>query len=284
MTIQVFVQKVLRRLRSYWNEMINHTISVSRKDKKRLVEIERQYPEILSTSETLKRIVDHHLSVCRFGDGEFDVMDALDPDDTYQKPSKELSRRLKEVLEYRSDDKILICIPPFNSPTNNIKNFYKRLTFWEAYWLKRFDRLSHYFIYSCYGNSFISRDTVFYENRLDEIKKIWEGRKIVFVYGRGGRFKTDSPLFDNILSFESVTVPPTSAFDDYANILHACLNYSKEFLFIISAGQTATVLAFDLAKRGYQALDFGHISNCYNQYLGISPRPEVIPLIGNQNG
>lgn len=283
MTVRIFIQKAARRLKNYWYRIINCTVCVSKEDKKKLNNIEKQFPEVLSTSDTLERIVKGRLSVCRFGDAEFDVLDALNPGDYYQKPSKELSQRLKEVLEYRSDNKVLVCIPPFNSSTNNLKNFYRRLTFWEVYWLKRFDQISRYLFYPQYGNSFISRDSVFYENDVEAIKQIWKGRKVVFVYGEGGRFKTGSPLFDNIISYEVVTVPPSSAFDNYARILNACLGYSQEYVFIIAAGPTATVLAFDLAKEGYQALDLGHIPNCYEQYLGIMPCPEVIPLTGNQN-
>jgi hypothetical protein len=37
----------------------------------------------------------------------------------------------------------------------------------------------------------------------------------------------------------------------------------KNILILISLGPTATVLAYDLAKLGYWAIDIGHIDNEY---------------------
>jgi hypothetical protein len=34
-------------------------------------------------------------------------------------------------------------------------------------------------------------------------------------------------------------------------------------LILIALGPTATVLAYDLAKKGYQAIDIGHLPSCY---------------------
>lgn len=283
MTIKVFIQKVTLRIKFYIRKVFNYVIPASKQEKKKIIEIENKFPKVLSTPDTLKRIIDHKLSICRFGDGEFDIAKALDPDDYLQKPSKELSNRLLYILKYPSDNKILICIPPFNSSTNNIKYYYKRLTFWQSYWLKRFDGLFYLFTNKEYGNSFISRDSVFYENDVEYIKKIWENRKVVFVYGKGGRFDTESILFDNIIAYKTILVPPSNAYKDYNRILTECLSYSKDNLFIIAAGPTATVLAFDLAEKGYQALDMGHLPNCYEQYLGIKPAPEDTPLIKNRS-
>lgn len=42
---------------------------------------------------------------------------------------------------------------------------------------------------------------------------------------------------------------------------------SKNSLVCISLGPTATVLAYDLAQRGYQALDIGQLDNEYEWYL-----------------
>ena len=62
-------------------------------------------------------------------------------------------------------------------------------------------------------------------------------------------------------------------------ILDECLKESPDKLFLLSAGPTATILAYDLAQRGYQALDIGHLPNCYDQYLGTIVAPEVLPNV-----
>ena len=44
----------------------------------------------------------------------------------------------------------------------------------------------------------------------------------------------------------------------------------------ISLGPSATVLAYDLAKEGYQALDIGQLDNEYDWYLqGTEERTEI---------
>lgn len=279
MTLKIFLYKVQRRIYAFMKRILNYLSPPGKGIKDKIADIENRFPHVLTTPETLKRIKENRLSVCRFGDAEFDTVNALNQYDSYQKPSGKLTERLTEILTYPSDSKILICIPPFNSPTNNIKYYYKRLSFWESYWLNRFDKLSPLFVQKEYGNSFVSRDTVFYENEIKDIKQIWEKRKVVFVYGKGGRFQTDSILFDNIVDFETVLVPPSNAFEEYDSILLQCSAFPKNRLFIIAAGPTATVLAFDLARQGYQALDMGHLPNCYEQYLGKTPAPENTPLI-----
>ena len=42
---------------------------------------------------------------------------------------------------------------------------------------------------------------------------------------------------------------------------------SKEYVVLIALGPTATVLAYDLNAKGYQALDIGHIDIEYEWYL-----------------
>ena len=46
-----------------------------------------------------------------------------------------------------------------------------------------------------------------------------------------------------------------------------CLKQPKNKLFILALGPTATVLAVDLADKGYRALDIGHLDTCYETFL-----------------
>ena len=45
----------------------------------------------------------------------------------------------------------------------------------------------------------------------------------------------------------------------YNQILAVCLKQPKNHLFILALGPTATVLADDLSKNNYRALDLGHL-------------------------
>jgi hypothetical protein len=54
-----------------------------------------------------------------------------------------------------------------------------------------------------------------------------------------------------------IDIPPLNAFDKYDIILNDCRKHLKENkLFIIAAGATATILAYNLSLLGEQALDY----------------------------
>lgn len=250
---------------------------ISESERARLNHIENIFPAVLSTSETLEIIIKNNASICRFGDAEFDISNFEKKNDPYQTPSKKLSKRLQEILLTPTTLKLIIAIPPFN-PLHNNPPYYKNISFWEWYWLNRYEKLSPLLKNSKYGNSFVSRDAVFFENELSEIKKIWEDRKVVFVVSSNGRFIFEPRLFDNTKERETILVPATSAFNEYDRILSEAKKYSKEYLFLIAAGPTACVLAYDLSNLGYQAIDMGHISNCYLQFLGEAKAPETLPM------
>lgn len=248
------------------------------------MKIKNAFPHVLSVVDTMEMIVSSRFSVARFGDAEFDIARRLNPSDSYQTPSEELSKRLLSILKSGSHGRLLVCIPPYYCEFNNKKNFYKNISFWEWYWLKNYHSLKQYFCNVPYGNSFISRNTVFYNMPLESVKKLWDNRKVVFVVGRGARFKFDKRLFGNISEISIVEVPPTNAYSEYSRIQGECLTYNSDHLFLISAGPTATVLVADLSALGYQAIDIGHISNCYHQYLGEADAPESIPLVDKNYG
>lgn len=62
--------------------------------------------------------------------------------------------------------------------------------------------------------------------------------------------------------------PSKSAFSVYDKILRNVLEvHEKEELILIALGPTATILAYDLAEKGVQALDVGHIDIEYEWFL-----------------
>ncbi len=243
----------------------------------KLKEIEKIFPKLLDFEQMLEQIK-LGASIVRYGDAEFDIAMQRNKNDLYQKPSDDLSNRLLEILKIKSNDKLIVCIPPFDAKHNNIQNYKQGLSFWKWYWKERWDIIGHLFINESYGNSFFSRDSIFYELSIDKINEIWNDKNVVFVYSPQGRFIFDERLFGNIKSISEIHIPSTNAFSKYDEILNECLQYSNDYLFFIAGGPTATILAYDLYKKGYQALDMGHFSNCYLQYLGEALAPERLPL------
>jgi hypothetical protein len=160
-----------------------------------------------------------------------------------------LKKRLQEILKNKENKNCLIGIL---SPNRE----------WCFNLYEKNQTILEYLNYDLiYANSLISRYPR--EVKLKEYRKIWENKKVVFVYSLRGKFKIIPLLFDNIKEYETIDIPSSDAFEKYDEIFEKCKKYSKEYLFIIAAGSTATVLAFDLSLLGYQAIDIGHLPNCY---------------------
>ena len=179
----------------------------------------------------------------------------------------------------QSTDKLLVAITGFQA----MPSIDTPIHFWHRYWANGWAKLKSYFKRDEYYNSFVSRASVFFTVPVEKIRQIWASRDVVFVVGRGSRFVMEPRLFDNIRSHNFIYVEPQNAFNEYDKILKACAEYSKDTLFFISAGPTATVLAYDLANLGYQALDLGHLPNCYAEYLNEAPSPEKTPFVNKGN-
>lgn len=272
------IKELLRYLKK---QLINYRYShLTKKDLKKLSDIKKDFPKVYSTTETLNLIINEHISIARFGDGEFNMCIGKTHKNFWQKPDEVLIDRLVKILG-TSEKGFLACIPSNDYDGINKRKSIGNLTFYDYYWLRLFNKIKPLFKNSVYGNTSVSRSPVFYENKINDIKAIWNDRKIVFVYGKNGRFEEDSKLFDNARKIDTIFVKPINAFDEYDDILKKCLSFPKDILFLISAGPTATVLAYDLFKNGYQALDIGHMPNSFDEYNGEIKSPECLPIIKN---
>lgn len=272
MTKIKFFSRLFRRNKHNDNDITD-------RQRAQLTQIGLQFPEVLSFRKMLNQIL-AGASIARFGDGEFAL--AMGNDIPFQKGNNTLAKRLNEILRQPSDDKLLVCIPSFNL-TPPLPDFQQYISWWEQYWLKNWTTLSKVFVNKWYGNALFSREYIFPEILIEDIKKIWYNLDVVFVVPSNGRFVYDQRLFGNIKSKTEINVPPQNAFDEYDRILNECLAQAKDKLFFISAGPTATVLAADLSAHGYQALDMGHFPNAYHTYLGEAPLPEYTSMV-RENG
>jgi len=74
-------------------------------------------------------------------------------------------------------------------------------------------------------------------------------------------------LFASAASLSRILGPVRNAFERYDELLKQATRHPKNVLYLLALGPTATVLAFDLARDGYQALDIGHIDIEYEWFL-----------------
>jgi Domain of unknown function (DUF1792). len=246
-----------------------------------LKRIKKEYPKVLSVNETLDLLIKNRASLTRFGDGEFSIF--LERKLGFQRCSKLLAGKIGEVLDSPPDPKLIIAIVSLEFEQQEPGYENRRYNFSQWFWLRCWKFLKNHLRHPFYGNAFVSRLKVFEEASLEKIKSVWNDRDVVFIVPANGRFVMDNRLFDNIKSAEFVHVPPTDAFDSYDTILQEALQHDKEKLYFIAAGPTATVLAFDLHKSGRQAVDFGHLPNCFRQFLGECKAPEKMHIVADTN-
>ena len=106
----------------------------------------------------------------------------------------------------------------------------------------------------------------------EKINKIWAGRDVVICEGEGTRFGMFNDLLDGAKSISRILCPARNAFDKYDEILSAFNDIGTDKLILAALGPTATVLAYDLCRKGYQAIDIGALDLDYEWFL----RKEVV--------
>lgn len=226
-------------------------------------------PDIRGTDETLNLILRERCSVSRYGDGEFNVI--RKGGNGFCRYNPELARRLQEVLETEVENHV-VCLPYALVSQENM-NLRTRV-FWLSYFVKAFDVLARYLqrgrVY--YDASFTRfyfayKDKSVCKGYLDKIRRIWEGRDVLLVEGEYSRLGVNNDLFAKAGSLARVLAPAEDAFEKYEEILQAAKVYGADKLILLALGQTATVLAYDLAKEGFWAIDIGHVDVEYEWFL-----------------
>lgn len=228
-------------------------------------------PRIYPAVDLLNKIIEEKSSLCRFGDGEFNMMREIDRP-WFQKKSESLKDRLVEIIN--SD------IPGINIA---IAQNYTRL---EQYKEANADEIREYMsggtrddifrfldLKRIYYDAYVTRPYIMYKNKkhAEQIfplfKEIWKGRDVLIVEGKYARGGINNDLYAGAKSIRRVICPSQNAWDNYGKILENTLcHVRKGDLVCVSLGPTATVLAYDMAKQGFQALDIGQLDNEYDWY------------------
>lgn len=223
-------------------------------------------PEILSVKESAEKILREGKSVVRFGDGEFKIMTGDVA--IFQKKNKLLTKRLNEIFDSK-DKNIIVGIPYFCCHSiNNIITYD--------------DKTSRKFLTDFYGKNVdwiierIQKDRTYIETSIfshynikdccEIVRNIWRGKDITVISGDRVFKDIKYNVFDCAKSIEYINAPTVDAFEKYDDILSKAKKIDKDRIVCIILGPTATVLAYDLAKEGYQALDLGHIVKAYNLF------------------
>lgn len=214
--------------------------------------------EIMSQAETIDKIIKNHCSVARFGDGEVNWMLKEEYASAFQKSDPRLKKRLGEIFVAPQNEKIIICLSHNYVPETNKSEFWTK----QAHEML-FDLCQNIVPNRKFGDTDITRNA----NNIPHMKQIWKDRDIIIVEGELSRLGVGNDLFDNAKDIRRILCLAKNAFDKYDEIFAECLKQPKEKLLLLALGPTATVLAYDLYRKGYQAIDVGHIDICYEWKL-----------------
>lgn len=225
-------------------------------------------PHILSKEETIRQIIEENKSIARLGDGEFAAI-VGQKRWNFQGESELLSRKLKEILSC-DESRLIVGLNP---------SFYRNLFDMSeddadgvrAYMQPMVRRLHAQLLSPdrIYGNAlFHNIDS---DEDVTNFKRIWDKRDCVFIEGVHTGMGVGNDLFDNCNSIERIIGPAENAIDKYKEIMNEALKQTKNKLFLVALGPTATVLAYELCKEGYQAIDIGHADLIYEGYVRKLP-------------
>jgi len=228
------------------------------------------FPNVLSIDSTIDKILKDKSSICRYGDSEFlYIIDKINL--PYQVYDEKLGKRMKEIL-ISNEENILVGLPIGYHSHNNL-NKETKLT-WRSQITWIYPRLKKYLdLKKTYYNSSMTRVYADYENKsksagyFKKLMAIWENHEILIIEGEKSRLGAGNNLFNKAISVERILAPMHHAFKKYADLFEEAKKHKKSKLILIALGPTATVLAFDLAKEGYQALDIGNVDIEYEWYL-----------------
>jgi glycosyltransferase family protein len=230
-----------------------------------------KFPVIKSEEETIKKIIEEKCSMSRFGDGEFEMIAGkIRP--KFQQPDHLLGERLKEVINSNLKKHIIAIADNYGALDKYETDAAMAIRSYMTPEVRKFhmDLLKEG---KLYFNAYLTRPYIIYRDKhlakqkFEFIKKIWENRNVLIIEGDKTRMGVGNDLFDKVKSIQRILAPSENAFYKYDDILSHALQTDKDVLILIALGPTATVLAYDLAIAGFQALDIGHIDMEYEWYL-----------------
>lgn len=244
------------------------------------------YPPILSIEETLNKINAEKCGCCRFGDGELEIIAGRDI--SFQRYDKNMQLRLVQIISSPLRN-CICCIPNIFGSLAGFRESTQR--FWRPIAVKNRD-VCRRLIESRYsynghvlGDPHISRpyltiqDKTRAENIFNMWKEIFAGRDILLVEGRYSRVGIGNDLLAGAKCIQRIWCPPQNAYAHYDRIFTAVTKHAKpNNLILLALGAAATILAYDLCKAGFQALDIGHIDI---EYIWMKMKAlERVPIPG----
>ena len=229
-------------------------------------------PAIKNSYETIKELMNTNKSIIRFGDGDFKLIEENDM--VFQKYQPYMAERMKEIIKC-DDENLLIGIPePYYDFSCDLNDYTKIFILkWFPKWHKIIEKYYNYdrTYYSTQISQMFPEYTIYdFENHYDNLKRIWNGKKITVITGDRVYNNIEYNIFENASEISYIYGPTENAFDKYEEIKAELMNVPKENILIFALGPAGKVLAYDMYQLGYRVLDLGHLIKDYDFYMKSS--------------
>lgn len=222
--------------------------------------LKKEFPIVESATTTLEFLINNRKSFSRFGDGELNLINGCGIG--FQDADTRLGNELKRVL-ISEDDNCKIGLPNIFNGMTQMR--FDAKCFWLYKVVMNWKKWKRIIPQKVYLDSLTSRFFMDSNSREQSIKifslwkKLWENRKVVIVEGEFSKLGVGNDMFENAKNVRRIICPSNNAFAKYDKILNCVNKQEKECLILIALGPTASILAFDLSRLGYQAVDIGHL-------------------------
>ncbi len=241
---------------------------------KRLEKELLKVPKIMSCEETLDELLKSEKSLCRFGDGEFACISGNLRAKFTANYSKRLADKLLEVLS-SNDENIMIAIADNYGSLEKYSEASKREI---RHYMAGSAREEHMRLLDAdriYYNAYVTRPYITFadaftkapKERFERLKLLWDKKDVVLIEGEYTRFGVGNDLLSNAKSVTRVLGPAVDAINKYDEILSAAMQEKEDALYMLALGPVATVMAYDIAKKGRRAVDIGHLDLEYEWFL-----------------
>lgn len=239
-------------------------------------------PTIRPAEELLRIILQEKRSLSRFGDGELEIMQRRERP-WFQAADKSLAERLRNIFHSKEEKIIIALADDFGSLEHYTQNAADEIREYLEMDIRE-DLMKEIDFDRVYYDAYVTRPYMMYKDKehakniFGLFKKIWEQRDILLVEGMGVCTGVGNDLLCEASKIQRIIAPPKNAFSAYNQILSLIKeNTCEDTLVLISLGPTATVLAYDLAMEGIQALDIGQLDIEYEWYLRRAEKRIKIP-------
>lgn len=243
------------------------------------IKSKRESLMVFDSWDTIDYIKRERCSISRFGDGELSLILKYSFGENFhsnfQDYNPALAKRLSDILKYKNPiHNHIVGLPACGFSVGTSKFKWNIAEYWNRYMYSYIDEIlqmtnnNYKYIDTNFTRFYMDYvDSSWCPKYVDRLKTIWESRDVVFIEGETTRLGAGNNLFSTAKSVRRILCPAKNAIDKYDEIINVVRrNVNKDDLIIIALGMTATLMAYDLAKEGFQALDLGHIDIEYEWF------------------